>query len=483
MFVAGARGRVEGERVRTMDAGRFELPLRLREAAPPYTLEVHVQQGNRRIGARAPLPELFPGRRLELGDVRIDELPRLVHGVVIDDRSAPVPGATIELQAFRSEAPPRGDWRADTYVQARADAQGRYELYGMPRPLRLRLHATAPGHTPAIAEFSAGEARNLVLERLGALRGDGFVPAGIRGGALRLQLTQAGRSVRDEDLRARQDGAFRFRFDRLPRGSYDVTIAVRGVPRPLLRVPSVEVPPGAEAADPRLLGINLRGSVFQYVVRAVDEGGRPIGDPGSPLLATLSDAAGLPQTIAFPWRGDRAEFLATEPSVAVVALGAGRQPSRAIVHPGETRLTLRRLHPVEVLLPGLRALIGPDRQVRVSLVFAGDTGLPMTNLRSIDQASGNERGYERAALGKAGGAPLSPDDRARIALMLNGRYEVVVRLSGDGGAVSRPIGHVEVVLDGPAPQTVQVAIPAPVIRDAIAELGLRARQPRGPRPR
>jgi hypothetical protein len=470
MFVAGAAGRIEGEELNLGTGGRFELPVRLRGRTPPYTLEVLARRGERRLGALVALPELEPGQRHEIGNVTIRGLATLAHGVVRDDRGEPIAGAVVALQTLRPAAGPAGAWRDDSFVRDRTDAAGRFRLFGEPRELAMRLMARARDHGSAETEAIAfGSEQALVLERLGGLVSDGLVPDWLLPGALRAQLLAGSRVMRDHVVGWREDGHFEYRERGLRPGTYDLVFTVRGVPQPLLRIAGLYVPPGGSATDARTRGLDLRGELFRYGVQAVDAAGRPVR-PGSPLLVSLRDAAGNPQIVGFPWRGDRVEFVVPEPQVEIVALADAHRPTRRLAHPGDTRVVLHAVHPVEVQLPGLRALVG-DTRVRVSLVFTGDTGLPMTDFQAVEQRNGGNRGYARAALGKSGGAWLGDNDTVRVPLMLDGVYEVVVRLHGAGaGPVSRKIGTVPVTLEGAAPMRAVVTPPADVVRDALAEL-------------
>ena len=134
--------------------------------------------------------------------------------------------------------------------------------------MRARGHATVTSH-----ELRFGERTDLVLDRLGGLAGGGLVPKGIPRGALRLRLPRNGKKVRDDEIRARRDGRFRIRMRGLPHGVYELSVDLRGVPRPLAMIPNVAVAPGADTRDPRLQDLNLSGTVFRYVVRAVDSAG------------------------------------------------------------------------------------------------------------------------------------------------------------------------------------------------------------------
>jgi hypothetical protein len=331
-------------------------------------------------------------------------------------------------------------------------------------------------HAPATADITFGQRVELVLARNGAIRAEGFVPPFVPREALVARLRDVA-SGQDRDVGVRKSDGDRFelRIDDLHPGEWQLTLEVRGLPRPLAFAERLVVPPGETTRPPALDGLDLRGRLFQFQVQAVDQAGQPMGDPGSPLLVELHDRRGVPQFVPFAWRGGRIELIADQPSISVVGLANGRKPVRALLQAGEGRLTFTRVHPLHLQLPGLRALLGPEQAARISLVLQEDTGLPDADLQAFDQRSGRNRGFPRAALGKAGGAGLGPDDAVTVGLIFNGNYEIVLRVDGPGGRVSKTIGTVHAVLDGAEPPKASVHPDAGAVRDALAEL--RARQP------
>jgi hypothetical protein len=82
--------------------------------------------------------------------------------------------------------------------------------------------------------------------------------------------------------------------------------------------------------------------------------------------------------------------------------------------------------PAVVTIPGLRALLGPYRKVRISAVLIGDTGLP-GNLQGTDQRTGERFAFARWDLGRSSGAWLGAGDTIEIPLMQDGRYEILLR--------------------------------------------------------
>jgi hypothetical protein len=477
MFVTGTAGRVEGEEIETTRDGRFELPVRLRRPAPPYGLEVRTTRDPHPRGCLRSLPLLEAGRHYELGDLALASIPRLCSGTVKDDLGQPIEGATVVLERFFPAAGERGQFDAEAYVAARTDAAGAFELIGEERPGPLRLRASAGGHEPAHSDpITIGATIALVLDRSASLSGAGRLPDWLPADAVRVQLLANGRTVRDERVRGREGDRFEFRLTSLAPGDYELVLLLRGMPRPLVMVRGVDVEPGDDGRDPRLQEIDLRTAVFRYLVRAVDENGAAINDPGSPLLADVTGPNGQRGHVGFPWRGGQVEFMTPDASVEVTALAAGHRPVRMLLGPGESRLTLKRLQPVELSLPGLRGLLPPDIRVRISLVLDGDTGLPMTDFQALDQRSGRNRGYPRAALGKSTGAGLGGDDKVRMPVMFDGIYAVVMRLSANGmpgEPVSVELGKVTVAAGGGAPAAVSLSPPARVVAAALQEVALR----------
>lgn len=474
LFVAGADGRIEGEPVVAGDDGRFELPVRLRRPAPPYTLEVQATQGGQRLGALLPMPALQVGTRHDLGDVQLADLPVLAFGVVRDDRGEPIVGANVSLQVLRPGGGGKAIWRDETFVRAATDEAGRYRLFGVARANVLRLRARARGHAAEEgAEIVFGAERDMILDRLGGLSGSGLLPEWMPREAVRLRLLIGQQRVQDQPLRVRSDGRFTFDLAALRAGRYTALLELRGLQRPLLRTDGIVVPHGEVVTDPRLQDVDLRAVLFRYSISAVDQNGAPVHGGNAPLVARLTDAEGQVGAVGFPWRGDRVEFIATDPIVDVVALATGSRPVRAVVHPGDNRLTLRRLHAVEVVLPGLRELVGAERSVRISLVFTGDTGLPMTDFSALDQWTGDVRQYQRASLGKSGGAWLGDrGDRVQVPLMLNGDYRIIARIGEPGLAaqVAVELDTMPVVVDGAAPPRLVVTTPIERVQAAIADL-------------
>lgn len=478
-LVTGRAGRIEGERLSTDGAGRFELPFRVREPEPPFWLEVRDAGEQGPIGALVPLsglPTASSGRaRTELGDIVLHGLSAFVAGRVVDDRGEPVARANVRVQRWRDLGgqPPRFDWRDEAFVETRSGDDGGFVLFAGALPGRVRVHARARDHLPAASQdLWPGAEVELVLARTGSLAGVLLVPPWLPEDALGVQLQRIDGSARaidaDVELRGRRA---RYRFRDLEPATYDLTVRVRVLPEPLLRCESVVVAPGDNELDPRLVGVDLSAMLFRYRLRAIDRDGSVLRDPGSPLLARLPRPGADPELVAFPWLGGRVEIFTTTPQLDVTLLGTGIRPLETFVAFGDTDLRVERLLPVEIVMPGVREACDPGRRVRVSAVLVAETGLP-SSMRGVDQRSGDARGYSRAQLSKSGGEWLGDGDSVQIALMRDGRYEIVLRLyeNGVAGPVSKEIGQVDVRLDGGTAQRLVVPIDRAVIDAVKAEL-------------
>jgi hypothetical protein len=261
-----------------------------------------------------------------------------------------------------------------------------------------------------------------------------------------------------------------WRFGTLAPGVYDFQVRLRGFPDPVASVPGLRVDPGPNerhaAAD-----VDLRDRLFRFRLRAMDQVGRPIRDPGSPLLARIVRPNGSTQLVGFPWRGGRVELFSSSPRLVVVQLGSGTRPREQTVPFGDSDLVFERLQPVHLEMPGVRAMCGAGRRVRVSMVLTADTGLP-SSFRAEDQASGRSRSYSRAQLGKSGGAWLGDGDVVSMPLMRDGEYRVVLRLyeRGVDGPASRGVATVDVRLSGHESPRYRITVDPKLVNEALQEL-------------
>jgi len=513
--VAAALWRADGPvgplQLHPIGDGRFDLVLRPAGAVPEFWLELRVpaeqaiqprEPGNdpirlppegAELGARVRFAALQPGERRELGDVVLGELPPLCRGIVVDDLGEPIANADLRLQLKQPQPPGRPDrgnanianlnanqqqpdpWRDLPLLRTRSEADGSFWLPGeLPRG-ELRLRGDTNQHfANSLPVQQPGQVLRLVLQRNGILRGRVLLPDWVADNSVTMELRPFEEERRRADTRSiglQRRGGGRFVVEPLRPGRYDVVVSIRSVPTPLLLLQDLFVPPG-EVRDPRLRALDLRQSLFRYRLRAVDVGGRPLALDG-PILVRMQTNDGKPAHAAFRWQRGRAELVTGSGLVELVAFGRGYEPTSVTLHAGDHDVYLRQVSPALVRLPMARSLCGPTRRVRVSVVFAGDTGLPEW-LNGQDQRTGETFTFPRWELGKSQGAWLGLEDLVEIPITRSGKYEVILRLhatdSEQSPQASVPLGSHELRVDAGFHAATTVPLDESKIAAAIAQL-------------
>jgi hypothetical protein len=437
--------------VETVADGRFDVVLPQRNDAQEYWLELRCEPPmgkdgavTARLGARVRVPAIRGGARIDLGTVRLDELLPCVHGVVVDDEGQPVAEADVHVQqqepARDPNAPP--NWRTLPLYRTRSDAEGAFLIPGVLPPGTLRVRADTGKHfADQVALHTQGQQVRIALVRNGILRGQVLLPEFVADGVASLQLQPFDESLRKAETRSvdlsRRRGG-RFVVEPLRPGRFDAIVRLRNVPEPVAVVPDVFVTPG-EVRDGRLRPLDLRAALFRYRLRAVDAVGAPLA-PEGPILARFQKPDGTLAETGFRWQKGRAELIAPSSTVDAVFFGRGHQTVRLLLGPGDTDVRLPATRPALVELPGARALCGPTRRVRVSVLLQGDTGLP-GSLGGVDQRTGERFGFQRWDLGRSSGAWLGVSDTVEIPLMQSGKYEVLLRPHA-GDTERSPQAHV-----------------------------------------
>lgn len=360
-------------------------------------------------------------------------------------------------------------------VTATTDAGGRFEICAQGFEPTLHVTASCDAHLDHRTEVgSLGADVLLTLQRAAILESTVLLPDWLPPDAIELTLTpgSGGDAVHADRDGAPEPGRVRLSVGGVPPGPYDLQVRVRGMPEPVFRVPDLSLVAGSRQPDTRATTIDLTLAVFRYEVRAVGRTGYLVDEPGSPVLVRVGDRGAW---AAFPWREGVVEIFAPRAALDVVVLAPGCRPLCRTIHPGESTLRLLPVQPVEVVLPGLRALCGQDRRVRISMVKQDGTDLP-TSIRAIDPRTGEAQSYSRWHLGMSGGAWLGPSDTVQVPLVLDGRYEVIVQLfeEGLGGAHSLAVAEADVALDGRARPRVDVVLDADRVRAGLEELRQRA---------
>ncbi len=465
--------------IATTDDGHFDCVLHAQADGIPRWLVLRSSgsdsdsETNATAGARIALPPLQGGQRIELGDVRLAPLPPLVRGRVVDDRGEPIVGATLALsqqQPPDPRQPNRERWRAIRAFTATSADDGSFALFGDLPPGTLRLSASADGHFGASAPLLvAGSELVLHLDRHGVLRGRAVLPPWLGdSGIAQLQVQADGeRASRSVSLRRRRGG--RFAVGELHTGAYTVSVVVRNLPDPLLVVPGVYVRPG-DNEDARL-DLDLTQLLFRHRLRAVDAAGQPLAID-SPLLAKLHHSDGSVVDTGFRWQRGRAEIVSTSALLELIAFAPGCAPQRLALPPGDHDVYLPRLQPAVLELPGARALCGPQRKVRVSVILDGATGNP-EGLSGLDQRTGERFAFARWDLGKSSGAWMGAFDSVEVPLMQDGTYEVVLRVHATDESspqASVSLGRFALHTDGRDLVPIRVPVPAEAVTAALARV-------------
>ncbi|MFY9342156.1 MAG: carboxypeptidase-like regulatory domain-containing protein [Planctomycetota bacterium] len=475
--------------IETIADGRFDLLQQPRSDAAEFWLELRVDAprakdtppdappDHRRLGARVRLPGLPAGRRLELGTIELGELQPLVTGLVVDDEANPVPDADVQVQweTTGDERRERELWRGLALLRTRTTADGRFRIDGPLPAGNLRVRADTDAHFADSVPLSRqGQEVRIKIDRNGILRGRVLLPEWLAAGTATLQLRPFDealrqRETRSVDLTSNRGG--RFVIEPLKPGRFDALVLVRNLPDPIAVVTDVFVRPG-ESRDGRFRPLDLRGALHRYRLRAVDGQGQPFGLDG-PILARLQKADGTFAESGFRWQKGRAEIVTGSALADFTFFGRGHRTVRATYAPGEWDVQLPALRPALLELPGARALCGPARTVRVSVILQGDTGLP-GSLGGVDQRSGERFGFARWDLGRSSGAWLGASDTVEVPLLQSGKYQVLLRPHATDSERSPQgeiaLGVFELQVDGAGWQTVRVPVDPVAVGNALQQL-------------
>ena len=410
----------------------FETFLELRldaKNAPPAVRATLSDEDALRLGARVRIPQMRPRTRIELGTITLAPLPPLVTGYVVDDLGVPVVDADVHVQQEDPKAPKdRDPWRMLSLFRTRSGTDGGFRIDGFQPAGKLRVRADTNLHfADSVPLHTQGQDVRIRIERNGILRGRILLPEWLPDGAATLTLRPFDETLRQRNTRSvelsRRNGG-RFVVEPLRMGHYDAIVTVRNLSEPVATLSDVFVQPG-ETRDARFRPLDLRDALHRYNLRAVDQAGAPLALDG-PILARVTQRDGKPADLTFRWRQGRAELVTTSHVAQFTFFGRGHQTVRTLLAAGDTDVVLPSTQPAVVTIPGIRALMGPQRKVRVSAVLVGDTGLP-GNMTGVDQGSGERFSFARWDLGRSSGGWLGAGDTVEIPLMQDGTYEILLR--------------------------------------------------------
>ena len=477
-LINGLAGRLEGEEVLLDEAGHFHLPYHVRsQHRPPFRLQIRRPDVVPVAGRSLPLASLPAARVTDIGELRIDSLGAVAHGIVTNDAGEPIPGAHVQLQRKRVVAAEtaRQEFREEAFCAAHTDAEGRYVLFGELERGRYRLRVDAEDHFHVeTADLRRnGGSTDIEMQRKSRVLGTVIVPEWMHRERLRtdlkpvhVPLLRADESGPRNDRIHDYQGKTYVHFDWVRPGTYDLAFRLQGYPEPFLRIDGLVVQPGQQGIHPRLRDLDLGSYIYRFEIHPVDENGEPV-EVDRPQLSKVTRTSGEQQWIGLVMTGRFGEVFSTTPRLEVFPMATGFVADRQVLAPGRSEVVFRRIPPVDLLLSGLFAM-SDDVPVQVVLERLELDGLP-ERLDGFDGMSKRISGWYARA--KYSAAMLAPTDTARVEVTADGPHKVILRFGV--GKIRPPtieLGVVDVELvPGAGPERIAVTFDAQAVQQAMAD--------------
>lgn len=265
-----------------------------------------------------PLAQALGKDPIDLGDIRLETLPLIASGRVVDENGTPVKGASVSGRVLRQDTDHPGnqrlEWEFLWSSRPSSDEFGRFELRSKERGESLAVYARSGKAwvgTDAIPLGSTG--LELVLAPAGSVIGRIVAEPPLAPQSLSFQLTLSGtrnpEAPPKEDFFSAtvgRDGLFAVRF--VPAGTYDATVYPTNGGNALATLEGIEVRAGERALDPRLdpIAVRQRGVVLRFV----DTKGRRVID----VAGTLSHQGLNPNEVEW-WNSRYGELFLPESSL------------------------------------------------------------------------------------------------------------------------------------------------------------------------
>lgn len=459
-------------RMSTLEDGRGDYLLRPDKEGLALHLDLRAERDERAWGLRQPLGPIGPGMRRDLGALVLRDLEEVARGIVVDDLGIPVLNASVRLQQFVQRGD-KAEWVDAPLARTSTDSEGRFRLACPVPPASIRLQVQAANHfAKATDPFAPGVDLAIQLDRHGVLLGRVLLPEWMPRDAATVSLVSQNDRSRNRSvpLRTRRNG--QFAIGALVPDRYDLSITVRNFPEPLFRLGGIQVAPG-DNRDPRLANLDLRNWLYRYALTAVGPRGETLTDVNGPILLRTQNMDGSRRETGFRWRNGKAEIITPAPFIDIVAFGLGYPPTPASLNPGEQALYMQKLAPAVFRIPGLRSLVGPDRKVRLSVVFKGNTGYP-EGIGGIDQRTGEKFAYSRWELSRSSGGWLDGNDFAEVPMSRGGPHDIVLRIyenaREDGRQENVSLGVRTIDLEGPGARPYVMSLDPRRVQAALRRL-------------
>jgi hypothetical protein len=252
---------------RTDADGRFELSSGMLSSNEAMTVRLTLKEDAPDLAKTLTLDAPVVGER-DLGDLRLERVPLLISGRVVDDGGSPVAEARVSNR-------PRPSFGA-VLDAAPTGADGGFALYGVCAG-EIGLHAAHPLYAPA-EQFAVPGARDveLVLHATGAIGGGVLLDEEWLCDFTEVRARPMGADEWTENAWVERPGDFV--LERLRPGKWAVSIVMEDEGDVGVVVADVEVVAGRMTRDPRLRAVDLRGKAAVKTFRIVDADGEPIRD-------------------------------------------------------------------------------------------------------------------------------------------------------------------------------------------------------------
>lgn len=269
---------------RTDDTGRFRLPLH-RHTRKARLVVIDLEGGsNPPLGGSKGFSIPSPGKGTDLGDVRLEALPLVAGGTVVDQEGKPLPGVSVSIHGRL----PAVDFEGTFSLRTRSDTEGRFWLYYPLEPCEYQIMAVSPGYATGKQQAVVGAHEIcFVLGGQAGLEGSLLLPEGADADRFKVILDRLVMGKMQSDgLHLSVDREGRFSRKRANPGliSLRIELALFGR-RTIHRVDGFLLEADKVNRDPRLQQIDLRDKVQVVELELVDTLGLPVS--GARLAARL----------------------------------------------------------------------------------------------------------------------------------------------------------------------------------------------------